>query len=531
MSLRGNIAKSRAGGPPFRLDPSRILVEVDSESNLTAIAESARRTMDDLDVDTQRVGYVERTLSDIGFKTDRLDEFGVVVASANRVADVVENIRKARDTFRESSIEQLEAVKDKALNRGNRTILGGFRSGDFGESNVPATKLEASLRNELSDIQLHNPLTKAVNDIDGVFNAEISYTRNTPGPRNLGVDPSSKPDITEENKEEFENLPDLGNVIDRMGVRGSWSTTRGENVVVAVFDTSFCKDYFDESRIMDTFSGDDVESAFSAPEEGHGTMTAYTAAGNKEESPVDYNGVAPDADLLLARLSGSDGALSNTEQAWNWLSSKIKQIDKPVISNHSYGVPLCSAKTMNLCESTSAKLARVMNQRDDHQGFYAAGNAGIYCGHRLSGLTNGINGINSDPSSITVGALRFDTNEAQLYSSHGYGTCTDSDTDPKPDVSSMIPTVVPYGCKLKDMSSRSGGSSAGTSEASPIVCGVGALVASVTGSAETEEIQDALESTATLPRRTQVNIINGYDARFGKGQVRAGEAISEVTSE
>jgi hypothetical protein len=257
-------------------------------------------------------------------------------------------------------------------------------------------------------------------------------------------------------------------------------------------------------------------------------MTAYSMAGNENESDIGYSGVAKDADLLLARLTGEDGGISYTHEAWDWLSGKLNELSKPVISNHSYGVPLCSARQMDLCNSTSTRLVQVLNQRDDHQAFYAAGNEAKYCGHRLSGVTNGIAGPNSDPTSITSGAFRSDISDAQRYSSHGFGTCSSFRSNPKPDVGSQIPGIVPYGDSLKDLSTNGGGSQAGTSEASPIVAGVGAIIASITGTADRDVIEGILEGTATQVRPTQVNLILEYDARFGHGQVNPVNAAEEA---
>lgn len=535
MSIRDNIARSMAGGPEFRPEPNRILVEVNGQKNLTEAANelTEERTESYVEpiVENGEMRRVGIKLEDLGFQVKELENFGTLVATTERLNDVFQNIINAKNTFNDKAVSRLEKAREKAKNGGGSTILGGFRPGMFNFEDSEEASMEAKLRNELTDVSLKNELTDAIEDIDGVFNAELSYTRNTFGPRNLGVDVDNVPTIRgvlEEGDEESNGKPDVGDAIEKMGVKDAWDTTRGEGAVIAVFDTSFCADYLDSDRVLDTFSGDDVESAFSTPSEGHGTMTAYSSGGNKEESGLPYDGVAPEADLLLARTTDSSGGLVYTEEAWNWLADWIRNLDRPVISNHSYGIPMCAARPMDSCSTTTTKIAEVMNQRDDHQAFYAAGNEAIYCGHRLSGVTNGINSINSSNTSITVGALRFDLADAQNYSSHGYGTCSDAQVNPKPDVSCLLPSILPYGCKEKDMSSGNGGSSGGTSEATPLTAGVAALMASVSGTAKRSSIEGILEATAKLPRTTQVNVFRGHDARFGHGQVRADAAVEQA---
>lgn len=426
-------------------------------------------------------------LRKLGFNIKEFDNTDYLVAEVRNFEDVLANIRDFRDE------------------------LDGDLIDSIGSADIQ----------EVKGFNLSNSLTDVVERVEGVTNVQLDFTPTTFGPLSLGIDVEAEPATSDQ--------ADVGEVLERIGAYDAHETTRGEGAIIAVFDTSFCEDFFDSERIIDTYAGPNGDGdAFGAPEEGHGTMCAYLAAGNSDESGLDWDGVAPEADLLLARLTDDDGALRYTAEAWDWLVGHIRESDRPVISSHSYGVPLCSARGMNLCSATTTSIARVMNRRDDHQAFYAAGNEANYCGHRLSGATNGINGINSDDSSFSVGALLGDSSEAQPYSSHGWGSCTSFQSDPKPDFSSAIPTVVPYGCTTSALTTRSGTSGGGTSAATPITAGCGALVASVAGSAEKPMLEEALEDTATLPRPTQVNFFLGHDARFGNGQVNVDAAVNSV---
>lgn len=539
VTIRDKLAERNAGGPEFKYIPNRILVEVGDGISISEISkldiEEARGRLDTRPVGGNVMSRVEDDLKRFNFNTKRLDNTGIIVAETDRLSDTLQSVKNSVDTFSDSVIKKINRLENNARNRSNVTILDGFRPGLFNFQDSNAEEFEAKLRNELVG-DIYNPLTDAIEELSNVVSAQVSYSVNTPGPRNLGINPfDSKYDVTDES-----DAPNLGDVNKKIGVDKAWQIDTGEDVVIAIFDTSFCKDLVESDRVIDTFYGDDVDSAYAAPDEGHGTMTAYSAGGNAEDTKgndpdtetdaptLNYSGVAKDAELLLARLSNSSGQLVYTVEAWDWLANWIKSLDKPVISNHSYGVPVCSGRGMNLCDTIEASLSDALSKRDDHQAVYAAGNEAQYCGHRLSGITNGIAGVNSKSSSLSIGAFRYDIGRAQSYSSHGFGTCGSQLDNPKPDVGTAIPTIVPYGCTEKNMSTGTGGSSAGTSEAAPITAGVAALIASVTGNARQSVIEGILESTAERVRRTQVNVVRGHDARFGNGQINAKKAVEQA---
>lgn len=522
MSFRDSLARTFSGGPPFRVKPNEILVEV--ETNGSAV----KRRLSGGSL-KERCEDVVKHLNKLGFEVECMENAGILVAKTDRLETVVDNIRQGVVEFSSNVQERAEKVREDSEILKNRTIVGGYGVSqmEFGQ-NISGTDTEAAIRNELADLSLANPVTEAIEDYSGVINAEMRFTRTTFGPRNLRVDPLQLTSVIPSQEEAAK--PELPDVFELMDVEGAHEISTGEDVVLAIFDTAFCEEFFDEDRVIDTYSGDGVDSAFKGEtSEGHGTMTAVSAAGNTNEG-APYDGIAKDADLLLARLTDAEGAMANAEEALDWLAQKLEEIDKPVISNHSYGVPLCSANIMGLCDSTATKIARELNKRDNHQAIFAAGNEADYCGRRLSGVTNGINGINSDDSSIAVGAMRSSGTGIQRYSSHGYGTCASGDNK-KPDVAAPIPQILPYACETKDMSSGIGGSSGGTSTASPIVAGIAALVASEAGDAKLDTIQGALEASASLPRTTQVNILNNHDARFGNGMVNARKAVEQVSGD
>jgi len=309
-------------------------------------------------------------------------------------------------------------------------------------------------------------------------------------------------------------------LIERLGAARVWEEfgERGERAVVAIFDTSFCEEFFGRGRILDTFYGPDVGSAFEAPEEGHGTMTALLAAGNTEEG-APFDGVAPEAKLLLARVTNREGHLVYIEEAEDWLVSKVRELGlRAVVVNKSYGVPLCTGRPRwNFCEDTFAQVLREVQSMREVTEVYAAGNEAMHCGHRVSGTTNAITGHNSLETNFCVGAQRWD-GAIQSYSSHGFGDC-DPINHPKPDIVFMIPHILAYGCEVKDFTMRDGGSGGGTSSAAPLCAGTLALMRSARPELDDPELRRILYETAELPRTTQVSWALGYDARFGHGSV------------
>lgn len=376
------------------------------------------------------------------------------------------------------------------------------------------------------------------------------------GPENLRIDVQDQPDIdTSTAKEASDNLD---KVQSDLGIPEAWTETRGENAIVAIFDTGYAEDLISKSRIKATFSGSDVDDVY-APAEGHGTMTAGAAAANADEG-VPFNGAAPDAEVVLVRITDSEGQIRSDiiAQAWDWLSDL--DTDKPIIANHSYGTPLCSGRPKaKFCDTAINDVITTIAEDRRITPVYAAGNEAMRCGHRLSGVTSAVTGTNSLSSVITIGALLSNGSEAQRYSSHGRGDCAPI-ADPKPNVTCRIPKFTYYGdddgWKIKDVSTGVFGSGGGTSHASPTTSGAIALLQSKAYSngrskavsevaqdggirsgdniLQTEEIKELIERTAVQPRRTQVNSIGilfserGYDARFGNGEIRINEAIKEV---
>lgn len=538
MTVRDSFARINTGGPQFRIQPEKLIVELEGQRSLTAVLEEAvdgtRDILEQQPVSSQIISEVRSKFKALGFETKELRNLGLLVVETDNLQQVLDNIINEVNEFTSDTVNRIKQVMSRVESKRDNVTLSTMRAGNLNFSQRKDIELDAKLHNELMNLNLKNELTNALEDIDDVLNVEMNFTRSTPGPRSLNIDVTSG--VRHITSSDESDKPNMGDVLDKLGVPKAWEIDTGQNAVAAIFDVSFCEDRFQEDRVLGAFHGEGFDTVYDNLGDerkalGHGTMSAYCMAGNKEGHDLSYHGVAKDADLLLAKTADENGDISLIAEAWDWLVGWVKKLDRPVISNHSYGIPLCSGRGMDACSSTITKTAKALNKRPDHQAFYAAGNEANYCGHRLIGVTNGISGANSDSTSLTSAAFRYDLLDAQFYSSHGFGTCSDTEENPKPDFGTLIPTIVPYGCDEKDMSTSVGGSGAGTSCASPIVAGVATLLASAGDTAKRADIEQALEETAKQVRPTQINLIKNHDARFGNGQVDAGKAIEKFTLE
>lgn len=493
--IRNRLSSALSGGPRQHNElRDRFLIEVDNNDSIREVASK---------------------LDSISLQHTSLTNYPVVMAYPSRdITDTLENLRNVVDGRHiRRSIKQLENAEDEIVESTSNMLR--------------------ATREVLRYIKSLN----RVNAVDFV-KTYVDY-----GPEQLRVSPFEMDTATPEN---YQDVPkNQGDLMDKLEMESAWDITTGSNAIVAIFDTGFAEGLVDMSRIVGTFSGDEVSSVY-APAEGHGTMTMGAAVANSDMGGVPYDGVAKGSDVILVRITDEEGQIRSDiiSEALDWISdfSGSRGGDKPIVANHSYGVPLCNSRPRSSsCNTPTADLMRRINADESLTSVYAAGNEAMQCGHRPSGITSGITGENSLQEVITVGALRFDGVDAQRYSSHGRGDCSPI-SDPKPNVSCAIPSNLYYGVEggweVKDMGMGMGGSSGGTSTASPLVAGKIALLQSRAVEKrgepmQTEEIKQIIHRAAEPPRRTQINMIpgvapSGWDARFGHGQINILEALREV---
>jgi subtilisin family serine protease len=100
-----------------------------------------------------------------------------------------------------------------------------------------------------------------------------------------------------------------------LGIPSVWTKTKGKGAKVAVLDTGIDPDHPDLKTAivsMRDFTGDGIED-----ENGHGTHCAGIVAARKNN--IGFNGVAPEADLLIGKVLNNRGSGS-----FQWIANGVR---------------------------------------------------------------------------------------------------------------------------------------------------------------------------------------------------------------
>src|SRR5258708_2737013 len=182
---------------------------------------------------------------------------------------------------------------------------------------------------------------------------------------------------------------------------------------------------------------------------GHGTHVASIAAGNARISNAQYNGIAPNANLLNLRVLGAtgSGSVSATLSALDWVMTNHSTYNIRIV-NMSLGAPAVeSYKTDPVCRAVRRLVdAGIIVVA-------AAGNNGKSAtGQKVYGQ---IHSPGNEPSAITVGAANtFGTDgrsddDIASYSSRGPTLSYSTDTAGMKHYDNLIkPDIVAPGNKL-----------------------------------------------------------------------------------
>ncbi len=226
----------------------------------------------------------------------------------------------------------------------------------------------------------------------------------------------------------------------------------GKGVVIALLDTGIKPSADFEGRIL---AFHDIVKGKTEPydDQGHGTMCASCAASSGASSGGKYQGIAPEAGLVIVKTMDEygGGTLLNVVRGLQWISEHRKALGIRVISM-SMGLesPDSVDSLMRAVEALWRQGLVVVT---------AAGNSGPDYGT--------INSPGKSPSVVTVGAV--DDRGSELY---------------VPDFSSRGPVagglrkpeVCAPGVKLATTGEEGAGLFTGTSAATPIVAGCAALL-------------------------------------------------------
>ena len=71
--------------------------------------------------------------------------------------------------------------------------------------------------------------------------------------------------------------------------------------------------------------------------QGHGTATAGTAAGNGGSAGASFAGVAPEADLMIVKASDCGGFVDAYILGAQWMVNSAKELKRPIVVNQSFG--------------------------------------------------------------------------------------------------------------------------------------------------------------------------------------------------
>ena len=145
----------------------------------------------------------------------------------------------------------------------------------------------------------------------------------------------------------------------------------------------------------------------SVDNQGHGTATAGTAAGNGGAAGASFAGVAPEADLIIVKASDCGGFVDAYLFGAQWIVNTAKELKRPVVVNQSFGGHFTAH---NGTEQEEAFLNSLTGKGIPGVIFtVSAGNEGQYSMHaagQFGPRREGQADISSRPLSVTIPADR-----------------------------------------------------------------------------------------------------------------------------
>ena len=283
----------------------------------------------------------------------------------------------------------------------------------------------------------------------------------------------------------------------------------GQNVVVGIIDEGVNNHY----PVIGGFGRPTTHRPGGAPITSHGSMCA-----------ADVLVAAPSARLLDYPIFDRAGNGLDPLPVWQAVLNQRRLNGTPHLTNNSYGFytipsPALRTPATDPNHPVNRKIREVIAA--GVTSFFAAGNCGSPCpSQQCNNFTAApvpINGSNSLPEAITVAAVN--SRRARIgYSSQGPGNFSAR----KPEVSGYSHFFANFG------QGRPGGLAQpfdnGTSAATPVVCGVGALLLSAFPTLTPARM-------AAVLMRTAINIGQpGWDADTGFGVINAGAAYTLLRS-
>ncbi|MDQ2747215.1 MAG: S8 family serine peptidase [Acidobacteriota bacterium] len=149
--------------------------------------------------------------------------------------------------------------------------------------------------------------------------------------------------------------------------------------------------------------------------QGHGTATAGTAAGNGGAAGAAFAGVAPEADLIIVKASDCGGFVDAYIFGAQWMVNTARQMKRPVVVNQSFGGHFTAH---NGTEQEEEFLNALTGKGIPGVIFtVSAGNEGQYSMHaggQFGPRRDGEADVSSRPISVTIPADRAGDNGSVL---------------------------------------------------------------------------------------------------------------------
>lgn len=305
----------------------------------------------------------------------------------------------------------------------------------------------------------------------------------------------------------------LTDVLAKISAPAAWNITKGAGVTVVIVDSGingdapdFGKERRSEISLAPSFSDGAWRDAL-----GHGSMVASIAAASASNGG-EYNGVAPEANILSARTTYQSSDLFTIYE--NILDAiTTSKVSGPVVVNNSYQLSRCKPQSQMPSDHPYADLIRKMVASGIPMVFAAGNNhADMMCGNDpASCAPNTIWAVNSLDEVITVGAVNWeDTNQSGAHGNSSRGPGEWSVVSGKPDVVAPCYGRVRWGGEYRCMEWW------GTSGAAPLVTGLAALLLAY-GSKKGKALSP--KEVAGLIRRGCRPIPNAAPSCVGAGRI------------
>lgn len=272
-------------------------------------------------------------------------------------------------------------------------------------------------------------------------------------------------------------LLSLDDVVEQIGARAAWTTTRGLGTTIAIVDTGVSAALKEvpparrsQHDLRTRFHGRHWDDPI-----GHGSMCAAIAAGSTDDGGR-YSGVAPEATVLSVRsdLTSSDLTIAFDELVNLKTSGTLLG---PLIISNSYGLQCCLAPGLLPVDHPFLTGVEAAVRAGVFVCFAAGNNHHDLCSFDPRACApNTIWGANSHDQIISVGTVNRalsnqDPATPHVNSSRGPGEWAVATS--KPDCVAPTYGEVPWGAGYRDSPWW------GTSGACPQVAGAAALVLSV----------------------------------------------------